>query len=226
MYAPGVALHVIQRGNDRTALFVDGEDFTRFRSLMALAAARYGVVVHAYVLMTNHVHLLVTPRQQGATSRMMQAIGRRYVGSFNARYQRTGTLREGRFKSALVDSERYALACYRYIELNPVRAGMAATARDYRWSSHGHNACGVHDPRINPHPAYSALGTTELERQQAYQRLFDDGLADSDANALRQATNQQKTWGSERFRLQIEALARRELQIRPRGRPKGAGTCT
>ena len=223
---PGVAQHIVQRGNDRQACFADDADYLQYRQELGEAALKHECTLHAYVLMTNHVHLLVTPRQQGATSRMMQAIGRRYVGSFNARYQRTGTLREGRFKSALVDSERYALACYRYIELNPVRAGMAATARDYRWSSHGHNACGVHDPRINPHPAYSALGTTELERQQAYQRLFDDGLADSDANALRQATNQQKTWGSERFRLQIEALARRELQIRPRGRPKGAGTCT
>jgi len=140
---------------------------------------------------------------------MMQAIGRRYVGCFNARYGRTGTLWEGRFKSALVDSERYVLACYRYIELNPVRAGMAATALDYRWSSHGHNAHGIIDPRINPHPAYLALGATAAEQLTAYQQLFDDRLPDNDADALRLAANQQKIWGSERFRQQIKALTER-----------------
>ena len=177
--------------------------------------------------MTNHVHLLVTPLVAGASSRMMQAIGRRYVGCFNARYRRTGTLWEGRFKSALVDSERYVLACYRYIELNPVRAGMTPTAFDYRWSSHCHNARGMQDPRIHPHPAYLALGATATQRQEAYRQLFDAGLSDNDTDALRLATNQQKTWGSERFRLQVEALAKRDVLVRPRGRPKKeAGKCT
>jgi putative transposase len=157
---------------------------------------------------------------------MMQAIGRRYVGCFNARYKRTGTLWEGRFKSALVDSERYVLACYRYIELKPVRTGMAATAIDYRWSSHAHNANGVDEPRIKPHPAYIALDATGAERNSANQRLFDEGLSDLETDALRLATNQQKTWGSERFRLQIEALTKRELEVRPRGRPKLKEKCT
>lgn len=223
---PGISQHIVQRGNDRQACFADDADYQHYRQGLGEAALKHDCTLHAYVLMTNHVHLLVTPRQPGASSRMMQAIGRRYVGSFNARYRRTGTLWEGRFKSALVDSVRYALACYRYIELNPVRAGMAATARDYRWSSHGHNACGEHDPRIHPHPAYSALGATDAERRRAYQRLFDEGLTESDADGLRLATHQQKTWGSERFRLQIEALARRELQVRPRGRPRAAEKCT
>ncbi len=217
---PGIAQHIVQRGNDRQACFADDADYLHYRQELGEAALKHACSVHAYALMTNHVHLLVTPLEPGASSRMMQAIGRRYVGCFNARYRRTGTLWEGRFKSALVDSERYVLACYRYIELNPVRAGMAATAPDYRWSSHGHNARGAHDPRITPHPAYLALGTTPAERQSAYLRLFDEGLDDNEANALRLATNQQKTWGSERFRLQIEALAQRELEVRPRGRPK------
>ena len=129
---------------------------------------------------------------------------------------------EGRFKSALVDSERYALACYRYIELNPVRAGMTTTAFDYRWSSHGHNARGIQDPRIHPHPAYLALGANATQRQEAYGKLFDTKLSDHDTDALRLATNQQKTWGSERFRLQVQALANRDVLIRPRGRPKTA----
>jgi putative transposase len=123
-------------------------------------------------------------------------------------------------------SGTFLTACYRYIELNPVRAGMAATAIDYRWSSHSHNACVVQEQRINPHPAYSALGTTEAERQNAYQQLFDDVLSDNDADALRLATNQQKTWGSEWFRLQIEALAKPELEVRSRRRPKLKEKCT
>ncbi len=216
---PGIAQHIVQRGNDRQACFADDADYLQYRQELGEAARKHECTVHAYVLMTNHVHLLVTPQEPGASSRMMQAIGRRYVGSFNARYQRTGTLWEGRFKSALVDSEHYVLACYRYIELNPVRAGMVTTALDYRWSSHAHNARGVSDSRINAHPTYRALGATEADRRKAYQNLFNDGLTDSDAHALRLATRQQKTWGSERFRLQIEVLAQRKLQVRPRGRP-------
>ena len=224
---PGIAQHIVQRGNDRQACFADDADYLHYRQELGEAALKHDCALHAYVLMTNHVHLLVTPHVPGASSRMMQAIGRRYVGSFNARYRRTGTLWEGRFKSALVDSERYVLACYRYIELNPVRAGMVAAAIDHRWSSHGRNARGLHDPRITPHPAYAALGTTDAERRVAYQCLFDTGLAASHADALRLATRQQKTWGSERFRLQIEALAKRELTLRPRGRPrKAGGKCT
>jgi putative transposase len=223
---PGVAQHIVQRGNDRQPCFADDADYLHYRQELGEAALKHDCMLHAYVLMTNHVHLLVTPQQPGAASRMMQAIGRRYVGSFNARYGRTGTLWEGRFESALVDSERYALACYRYIELNPVRAGIVATAREYRWSNHGHNACGEHDPRLHPHPAYASLGATAAERRQAYQRLFDDALAENEVSELRLATNQQKTWGSERFRRQIEALASRELQVRPRGRPKATEKCT
>ncbi|MGV8942043.1 MAG: transposase [Lysobacter sp.] len=223
---PGIPQHIVQRGNDRQACFADDADYLHYRQELGEAALKHACTIHAYVLMTNHVHLLVTPLQPGGSSRMMQAIGRRYVGCFNARYRRTGTLWEGRFKSALVDSERYVLACYRYIELNPVRAGMAATASDYRWSSHAHNAHGVDEPRIHPHPAYCALGASDAERRKAYQQLFDEGLSDDDANALRMATNQQKTWGSERFRLQIEALAKRALEVRPRGRPKLKEKCT
>jgi len=133
-----------------------------------------------YVLMTNHVHLLATPAEPGAVSRMMQAIGRRYVASFNARYRRTGTLWEGRFKSALVDSERYLLTCYRYIELNPVPAATVAAPADYRWSSHARNAEGVHGPHVTPHAMYLRLGTDQAERHQAYRRLFDPALAPED----------------------------------------------
>ena len=216
---PGIPQHIVQRGNDRQACFADAADYLRYRQELGEAALRYDCALHAYVLMTNHVHLLTTPREPGGVSRMMQAIGRRYVGSFNARYRRTGTLWEGRFKSALVDSEHYALACYRYIELNPVRAGIVTSPREYRWSSHARNAHGTHEPRITPHAAYLSLGADDLTRLDAHRRLFASTDA-HDIDALPLHTQQQKPWGSEQFRRQIEALAQRSMEVRPRGRPR------
>jgi putative transposase len=217
---PGIPQHIVQRGNDRQPCFADNADFLRYRQELGAAALKHGCALHAYVLMTNHVHLLVTPAEPGAASRMMQAIGRRYVASFNARYRRTGTLWEGRFKSALVDSEHYVLTCYRYIELNPVRAAMVARPGDYRWSSHDHNAHGVPDPRITPHPAYLALARDPAARQAAYRRLFETIPPPEVAEGLRLHTQQQKPWGTERFRQQIETLANRSVEVRPRGRPR------
>ena len=139
---PGIPQHVVQRGNDRQACFAAPIDCGQYLQELREAAAKHGCAIHAYVLMTNHVHLLATPAEAGAMSRMMQAVGRRYVGSFNARYRRTGTLWEGRFKAALVGPSAYALACYRYIELNPVRASMVADPADYPWTSYQANALG------------------------------------------------------------------------------------
>lgn len=183
----------------------------------------HGCALHAYVLMTNHVHLLVTPNDKGAVSKMMQAIGRRYVGCFNARYPRTGTLWEGRFKAALVDSARYLLTCYRYIELNPVRAGMVRQPVEYRWSTHHSNGHGAHETRITPHPFYLAPGTSLLERQTTYRALFDNSVANEDTEARRAHTQQQRALGSERFRAQVEALTRQAASVRPRERPASLG---
>ncbi|QDH70368.1 transposase [Marilutibacter alkalisoli] len=219
---PGIAQHIVQRGNDRQACFADDADHLHYRQELGQAALKHGCDLHAYVLMTNHVHLLVTPHEIGAVSRMMQAIGRRYVGCFNARYRRTGTLWEGRFKSALVDSADYLLTCYRYIELNPVRAGMVAKPADYRWSSHAHNALGAHESRITPHPLYLGLGANAIERQLAYRELFNAELGSNKIDDLRAHTQQQKAWGSDRFRQQIEALTQRSASVRPRGRPKSS----
>jgi len=216
---PGVAQHVVQRGNDRQPCFGDTADYLKYRIDLCEAALRHRCVVHAYVLMTNHVHLLVTPEAPGGVSRMMQGIGRRYVGHFNARYRRTGTLWEGRFKSALVESDRHLLACYRYIELNPVRAAMVATPADYSWSSHACNAHGALDPLVTPHAAYLALASEECARRETYRRLFA-GPDKDDIDGLRLHTQQQKPWGSERFRKEIELLAKRRLDVRPRGRPR------
>lgn len=155
----GVPQHVIQRGNDRQACFFHEDDRLTYLTLLREAALRHGCDVHAYVLMTNHVHLLVTPVEKGAVSRMMQTLGRNYVTHVNARYRRTGTLWEGRYKSCLVDSEDYVLACYRYIELNPVRAGMVETPSEYQWSSHRCNASDEPNPLVR-NRGQSALSPT------------------------------------------------------------------
>ena len=215
----GVPQHIVQRGVDRQPCFADTADYLHYRQELGEAALKHGCALHAYVLMTNHVHLLVTPAEPGGVSRMMQAIGRRYVACFNARHRRTGTLWEGRFKSALVDSERYLLACYRYIELNPVRAGMVAIAGDYPWSSYHANALGRHEARIQPHASFQQLGADNHARREAYRQLVDAGLSPPEAEALGEHTRQQKPWGSDRFRRQIEALTQRSTEVRPRGRP-------
>ncbi len=217
---PGIPRHVVQRGNDRHACFADERDYRSYLIELHDAAHKHDCAVHAYVLMTNHVHLLVTPSRQGALSRMMQAIGRRYVGCFNARYRRTGTLWEGRYKAALVDSERYVMCCYRYIELNPVRARMVPTPTDYPWSSHAHNAHGEHSAMLTPHASYLKLGSTPRERQAHYRALIAEQLDAQTIEELRQYTQQQRAWGSERFQQQIENLTQRRAKIRPRGRPK------
>ncbi|WP_338026909.1 transposase [Coralloluteibacterium stylophorae] len=151
---PWIPQHIVQRGNNRQVCFAAEIDYWQYLLELREASVKHRCAIHAYVLMTNHVHLLVTPEEAGGVSRMMQAIGRRYVGCFNARYRRTGTLWEGRFKSALVDSEHYLLRCYRYIELNPVRAHMTASPGGYRWSSYRCNADDHPDPILTPHPEY------------------------------------------------------------------------
>jgi putative transposase len=170
----GIPQHVVQRGNDRKACFFQDDDYRRYLSLLGEAARRHACALHAYVLMTNHAHFLVTPVEVGGVSRMMQPLGRNYVSTVNARYRRTGTLWEGRYKSCLVDSETYLLACHRYIELNPVRAGMIDSPSVYHWSSHAANAIGAADPLLTPHPSYLALGAEPAARQSAYRQLFND----------------------------------------------------
>ena len=219
---PGIPRHVVQRGNDRQACFAADADYLCNMQALREASSKDGCAVHAYVLMTNHVHLLVTSASTGAISRMMQAVGRRYVGSFNARYRRTGTLWEGRFKAAVVDTDRYLLTCYRYIELNPVRAHMTDDPADYLWSSYHHNALGQPTPLITPHEQYTLLATTPAARQAAYHALVHEHVEEKHLDELRQHTQQQRAWGSERFQQQIEALTQRSASIRPRGRPPRA----
>ena len=171
---PGVPLHIVQRGINRQPCFRTRRDFRAYLNALHEYSGRYDVQIHAYVLMTNHVHLLVSPMAELAASRMMQQLGRRYVQLFNHVYQRTGTLWDGRFKSSLVRSDRYLLACYRYIELNPVRAGLVRHAHRYRWSSYRANACGKRDSLLTPHRCWLELGPNSASRRRAYARLFHE----------------------------------------------------
>src|SRR3990172_6752399 len=168
----GIPQHVIQRGNNRQVCFSSDEDLAVYAHWLCKYANQHAVHIHAWVFMTNHVHLLVTPWRSHSVSRMMQSLGRYYVRYYNTRYRRSGTLWEGRFKSCLVESTEYLLQCYRYIELNPVRAGLVADPCDYIWSSYRCNGLGIQSKLITPHEAYLELGKTEAERLENYRELF------------------------------------------------------
>lgn len=214
---PGHPQHVIQRGNNRCPIFVADEDCLRFRDELADACSRHRCHIHAYVFMTNHVHFLMTPERADSIAKVLQSVGRRYVQYFNFTYRRTGTLWEGRYKATLIETERYLLTCYRYIELNPVRANMVSHPGQYHWSSYRANALGEPDPLATPHPEYLALGKQPVERQAAYRGLFQAHIDEQTLDAIRQAT--QKGWalGNDRFKAEIERLSQRRTRPLPRG---------
>ena len=217
---PGVAQHVVQRGNDRQACFFEAADYLYYLQALREAALRYACQVHAYVLMTNHVHLLLTPAAAGAVGRVMQAVGRRYVRHVNDSSGRTGTLWEGRYKASLVDSERYLLACYRYIELNPVRAGMVESPGTYRWSSFAANGNGQHDPLVTPHAVYRQLATAPGQRCARYRALVAEAVADDELAAIRLYVQRQRALGAPGFQAQIEQQLQRRAGIGRPGRPR------
>ena len=161
---PGQPQHVIVRGNNRSCVFCRDEDYLFFLEILQEATLKFACKIHAYVLMSNHVHLLITPELEIGISKVIQSLGRRYVHYFNKKNKRTGTLWEGRYKASLIDSEAYALICYRYIELNPVRANMVAHPGEYRWSSYHKNAEGMPDPLVLPHDLYRRLGKNKVDR--------------------------------------------------------------
>lgn len=216
----GVPQHVIQRGNIRAACFFADEDYRVYLGSLLEGATRYGCDIHAYVLMSNHVHLLVTPETDESLSRMMRYLGSRYVQYVSHVYRRSGTLLEGRYKSSLIDSEGYLLTCYRYIELNPVRAEMVEEAGGYRWSSYRAHALGQADELIRDHPSYLALGATGEARQTAYQALFCHQVDDASLKAIRVAANSGTALGSERFKDEIEATLARTVRLGTPGRPR------
>ena len=216
----GVPQHVIQRGNNRTACFFADADYRIYLDSLMEGSARYGCDIHAYVLMTNHVHLLVTPETEESLPRMMRYLGSRYVQYVNHVYRRSGTLWEGRYKSSLVDTEGYLLTCYRYIELNPVRAGMVGDASDYKWSSYRSHALGQGNELIQDHPCYLALGATDQSRQAAYQALFRHQMDEALLTEIRNSVNSGTALGSERFKDEIEAALSRSVRLGQPGRPR------
>lgn len=215
----GYPHHVIQRGNDRQLIVRDDADRLRLLSLWQEYAQTFKVAVHAYVLMDNHFHLLVTPETDEGLPQMMQAVGRAYVRYFNLRHQRTGTLWEGRYRSNLIDSERYLLACMVYIDLNPVRAGMVAHAADFQWSSHRHCIGQLSDKWVTPHALFWGLGNTPFAREAAYAELVQAGLAQNDRDQLTRSALSGWALGSEDFVTELQQATTRRLAPRKAGRP-------
>ena len=216
---PGVPLHLIQRGNNRQPCFFETDDYRTYLRWLEEYARASGCAIHAYVLMTNHVHLLLTPRTASSASELMKRLGQRYVQCVNRTYRRSGTLWEGRFRSCLTQEEDYVLACYRYIELNPVRANMVAHPAAYPWSSHRANAEGEPSTLLTPHPLFHALGDEDLARRTAYAELFRHRLKGRLVDEIRAATNGNYALGSSRFQAQVAAeLGRRVTRARS-GRP-------
>lgn len=216
----GVATHIIQRGNNRSACFFADEDYALYLDHLGELAAKFGCALHAYVLMTNHVHLLLTPQAPDSASMLMKHLGQRYVQYVNRAYRRSGTLWEGRFRSCVAQSEDYVVACYRYIELNPVRARMVAHPRHYRWSSYRANAEGKASELLVPHVQYLALGRSEAARREAYRLLFRSELDPETVDEIRLATNGNFALGEERFRDEIAVMLGRKASRGRPGRPR------
>ena len=216
----GFPLHVIQRGNNKSACFSNEGDYCRFIGLLDELSKLFCCAIHSYVLMTNHVHLLLTPGRPDSTSHLMKHLGQRYVQYFNRKHQRTGSLWEGRFRSSIVDSEAYLMRCYRYIELNPVRAGMARHPAEYAWSSYRTNALGYPSGIVVPHSQYLALATTDEARRRRYCELVEGALSAEELQEIRAAANGGFALGRPGFVTQIERSLGRPAIARSAGRPR------
>ena len=214
---PGQPQHVIVRGNNRGVIFRADADYSFYLEKLKAACDQHGCQLHAYILMTNHVHLLITPETESSLAKTLQMLGRYYVQYFNYRYHRTGTLWEGRYKAALIDSESYLLTCMRYVELNPVRAGMVSHPSEYRWSSYFFNALGHADALVTPHLEYRRLDKSPEVRRAAYRQLFRHHIAERDVTAIRDATNKAWALGSDRFKQRVQRQLARPVEPRARG---------
>ena len=212
--------HIIQRGNNREPIFATNEDYLFYLECLQVAAKRHDLSIHAYELMTNHVHLLASPQKANSIPKTLQSVGRRYVQYFNHCYNRTGTLWEGRYKATVIDSDRYLLTCMRYIELNPVRAGMVEHPRDYNWSSYVANGEGKKNTMLTQHCLYQQLGSNEVGRLSAYQQLFQSTITSIELDTIRESTNKGWCLGNDLFKEKIERLSKRRAAPNPKGRPK------
>jgi putative transposase len=216
----GFPQHIVQRGNNRQTTFRTESDFRVFKHYLAEASTLHRCAIHAYCVMTNHVHLLVTPASSDAVSKTLHAVSQRYASHFNRVYERSGTLWDGRYRATLVDTDAYVLTCYRYIELNPVRAQMVALPEQYLHSSFRHNGLGEDDPLISEHSVYAGLLRTEAGRQELYRELLSQELTEPQLAAIRQATSSESVLGSDAFKRDVEERLQRLIE-RPRvGRPR------
>jgi putative transposase len=221
MYLPGVPCHIVQRGNNRQATFFTEQDYSFYLECLLDATRRYRVDVHAYVLMSNHIHLLATPERTDSISLTLQSVGRRYVQHVNKSYGRSGTLWEGRHKASLVDAERYLLCCSRYIEMNPVAAHIVRHPSEYPWSSFRCNALGLPDRLVKKHETYRRLGITEATRRRVYSAFFDQVIDPAEAALIRNAVQCSMPTGDGRFITQLEKALNRTVGYECRGRPRG-----
>ena len=221
-YLPGLPYHVVQRGNNREACFIEAENYQFYLELWQQVSSRYGARVHAYCLMTNHIHILATPDKVDSISNTMKVVGSRYAQYINLKYKRTGTLWEGRHRSSLVQTEKYLLICSRYIELNPVRAGMVHRPEEYRWSSYGVNGWGDRS-WLTPHEEYLRLGATTDERTYTYRELFRYQLSEEDLHLMRKAAHYCQPIGDSHFCVQIEEKYGIKTGQMKRGRPRKSG---
>jgi putative transposase len=219
LFLPNVPMHVTVRGIDRQAMFAGDGDRLAFLHCLREAAEKQGLAIHSYVLMTNHVHLLASGPEKCCLARTIQAVGRKYVPRFNRRRQRTGTLWESRHRSSPVESERYALACHRYIDLNPVRAAMVPEPAAFIWSSYLHHAHGKPDDLISPHETYVSLGADEMARRTAYRALCEEVLPEETVERIRRACHRGWPIGSDDFCRRVETLTGRRAMPAAKGRP-------
>ncbi|MES2150826.1 MAG: transposase [Pseudomonadota bacterium] len=217
---PDVPLHIVQRGNNRNCCFMSEWDYCVYLDLLAECASATECYVHAYVLMSNHVHLLISPRAADSASKMMKALGQRYAQYANRRHVRTGSLWEGRFHSSLVQDAQYLLICHRYIEMNPVRASMALHPGQYKWSSFSCNALGIDDHILTPHPIYSALGSVQRERLMAYLQLFEAPIPNQTLDLVRRAVNGNYSLGDTAFSKEMADRLGNSVAPRFPGRPR------
>lgn len=217
---PGLPQHIVQRGNDRQRCFREPVDRVRYLHDLRSLARHHRCAVHAYVLMDNHVHLLITPEAAAQVAAVMHRLAGDHARTFNARYGRTGSLWEGRYKASPVDSVHYLLRCYRYIELNPVRAGMTSRPEQHPWSSFRGNALDEVDALLTPHSEYLALGRDADERRRAYRALVEEGISESELALLRERFRAQHALGDEHFRALVESGSGRPAGPLAAGRPR------
>jgi putative transposase len=217
---PGIPLHLIQRGNNRQACFFADEDYLFYLDWLEDYAKRADCLIHAFVLMTNHVHLLLTPENPDSAGNLMKQLGQRYVQYINRSYKRSGTLWEGRFRSCIIQQQEYLFSCQRYIEMNPVRAGIVQHPGEYKWSSYQANRQGKGFGFIQRHSLYQGLGRTDAERRMAYRELFRYELESGEIDKIRKATNGNFALGNKRFQQEISEILGRRVAPGKAGRPK------